>query len=215
LKLINFKNGEIKNFFNPTYCYFIGEDILPIDTEALSQFLLLKEKELIKKYPSFNDGGTSLGDDSVTARYMHYNLLQFPETSYLKKYIRNTHDKFIKSLNQSIEQNYYVQCWFNIMREGEQIKKHNHSSIHNSYLSGHICVKVKNTNTYYETPYYKDEFPSKNLPGKITLFPDWITHYTDKVSSSEERITIAFDIRNEKLYVKYVKDFMKPHWVKI
>ena len=215
MKLINFKNGKIKNFFNPTYSYFIGEDILPINTQVLSEFLLYKEKEIIKKYPPFDDGGTSLPKESVTSRFIHYNLLQFPETNYLKKYIRNTHDKFLKQLNQNIDQNYYAQCWFNVMRVGEQIKKHKHASENDSYLSGHICVQVEKTNTYYESPFYKNEFASENIPGKITLFPSWMTHHTDQVSSFNERITIAFDIRPESSYIEYVKDFMKPHWVKI
>ena len=43
-------------------------------------------------------------------------------------------------------------------------------------------------------------YSSKNEVGKITLFPNWIEHYTDKHISPKERITVAFDLFDEKFY---------------
>ena len=136
--------------------------------------------------------------------------------------IRDVHDRFLKLLKLEPEKNYYVQCWFNVMRKGEQIQKHQHARSNNYYLSGHICVNVEKTNTYYERPYYKETFASLNEPGKVTLFPSWLPHWTDKVENDFERITIAFDIRTEESHnnntVIESKDNWyndKDHWVKI
>ena len=47
----------------------------------------------------------------------------------------------------------YVQCWANVMRNGDVIKAHRHMIDNispNDALSGHLCVKVDgSTNTYY------------------------------------------------------------------
>ena len=56
---------------------------------------------------------------------------------------------------------------------------------------------------------------SKNREGKLTLFPSYIGHYTDKVNDNEERVSIAFDIRDEKGFNIDIKDNMKDHWVKL
>jgi hypothetical protein len=216
MKIINLKNEKKSNFFSPEYSFFVFEDYLPVNVEITSKILLEKEKEIINKYPPYDHGGTQLSKESVTSRFIYYNLLKFSEFVFLKKYIRKAHDNFLRSLNLDINEDYYVQCWFNVMREGEEIKKHNHAfNIKSGYLSGHICIKVDKTNTYYELPYSNSIFESKNEPAKITLFPSWVDHYTDKVESGKKRITIAFDIRTKKSYSEDVKNILKPHWEKI
>ncbi len=215
MNIFNFVNDKPNNFFNPKFSYYIGEELLDIDVGYLSKFLLSKEKDILNEYPFHSDGETGLSKNSVTTRFVHYNLLDFKKTSFLKEYIRNTHDKFLRRLKQNIDKNYYIQCWYNVMRKGEQIKKHHHAEDQETYLSGHICVKTNNTNTYYEAPYYKKDYASKNIPGKITLFPGWVTHNTDQQSENTERITIAFDILTKDLFDKTVENNMKEHWVLI
>jgi len=217
MKILNFKSEKKSNFFNPEYSFFVFEDNLPINTNLISEILLQKEKEIIKKYPPYDHGGTELNKESVTSRFIYFNLLQFDEFNFLKKYIRKAHDNFLRSLNLNIDNEYYVQCWFNVMRKGEEIKKHNHANNIESiaYLSGHICINVDKTNTYYELPYSKKIYKSENQPGKITLFPSWVDHFTDKVESDQKRITIAFDIKTKKSYSENVKNILKPHWEKI
>lgn len=216
MKIINFINEKIKNPFNPQYSYFMAEDTLYLtERDLFIEYLLNKEKEILKKYSPGIDGYTNLGSNSLTSRFIHYNLLNFTETAFLKQYIKDVHDRFLKLLKLEPEKNYYVQCWFNVMRKGEQIQKHQHARSNNYYLSGHICVNVEKTNTYYESPYYKEPFASLNEPGKVTLFPSWLPHWTDKVENNFERITIAFDIRTEEAYNNNTVIELKNHWVKI
>jgi len=213
-KIYNFINEKVKNKFNPTYNFFIYEDVLQFNFQKLKQDILNLEKTIIKKYSAYSDGNTGLGNDSLTSRFRYFNLLQIDETRFLKDIIRKSHNNFLNTLNYEIDNIYYVQCWANVMRRGEQIKEHHHGINNYSYLGGHICVHTENTNTHYVSPYYKDSFPSKNEPGKITLFPNWLRHYTDKVIS-DLRITIAFDMINEESFNEDIVNDMKPHWEKI
>ena len=40
-------------------------------------------------------------------------------------------------------------------------------------------------------------YSSKNIDGKLTLFPSYIPHFTTEHKSDSNRITLAFDLRYE------------------
>ena len=88
------------------------------------------------------------------------------------------------------------------MKKGEKINPHLHDISPNCYLGGHICIQCNDTSTYYLNPLDQinepSTFKSKNEVGKITLFQQYITHYTDVHKSNKERITIAFDLTIKK-----------------
>tara|TARA_R100000742_G_C4232180_1_gene53523 strand:- start:45 stop:719 length:675 start_codon:yes stop_codon:yes gene_type:complete len=220
-----FTNKPHQNIFNQNYKYFMFEKNYSgeIKPKKLASFILKKEKKIIKdtqkEFESINkkgwqDGGTGLGTNSLTSRSPLFNLVEFKETKYLKKIIKNAHLDFMKELNLTYKDNLYIQCWANVMRKGDKIKKHFHSVNNFDYLSGHICIQTKDTNTYYLEPYYKEMFSLKNIPGNITLFPSWVEHFTDEVLNDNERITIAFDLRNTDS-MQDIYPHMKQHWSKI
>ena len=207
----NFINEPLENKFNPSFNYYIYENILELNFEKLKQDILNLEKDVIQKYPSFSDGGTGLGNNSLTSRFKYYNLLQLNETKFLKDVIRKFHDDFLDTLKYRVGDNYYVQCWANVMRKGEKIQKHIHGNNNYGYLGGHICVYTKDTNTYYSNPYNRENFVSKNYDGKLTFFPDYLAHYTDEVKN-DLRITVAFDMITEQAWKEDIKEDMKSHW---
>jgi len=225
--LHKFENSELKNPFNPQYRYFIFEDNFKskLKIDSLKSFILKNEKNIIKKYQNnyddfvkksqWIDGETGLGKNSLTSRSPFYNLLEFKETSHLKNIIKKAHNQFLNEINLTYSDSLFVQCWANVMRKNEKILKHSHASNNWDYLSGHICVSTKETFTHYIDPFYNKVFSSKNEMGKITLFPSWVKHFTDKVKYNEERITIAFDIRNEESYRVDLFENKKNHWIKI
>ena len=49
----------------------------------------------------------------------------------------------------------------------------------------------------------------------MTIFPTWLKHGTDRHIDDVERITIAFDIMDDRGYNIDVKDDMKSHWVEL
>ena len=207
-------NKDKLNFFNPTYEYYIYETMIDFDLDFLKQFILQKENEIIFNYPAHTDGDTGLGNNSLTSRYPYFNLLQYKELNFLKESIKKEHDNFLWELDVKNE-NVYVQCWANVMRKGDVIKKHSHYNSNYTYLGGHICIQSNNTSTHYVDPYTKEIFSSKNEFGKITLFPNWIEHYTDEVVDNKLRITIAFDLINEVTFKEDIYNNMKHHWIKL
>ena len=40
----------------------------------------------------------------------------------------------------------------------------------------------------------KDEFPIKNRAGQMSIFPQYVPHYTTEHKGDSERISIAFDL---------------------
>lgn len=215
-KILTFKNAPSKTQFAPVYDYKIYENDLAnfLDVNFIAKTILSKEKQIVETYPYHNDGNTGLGENSLTSRYRYFNLLEWEETSFLKDIIKNCHSDFLVNLGYA-DTTVYAQCWANVLRTGQQIKKHRHGVDGYSYLGGHICIATENTSTYYITPNTGDIYISENIPGKITLFPSYIEHYTDEVKSDSERITIAFDLYTEQGWLENVVDDMKSHWVKL
>ena len=215
-ELLIFETKQPKSIFAPTGKYYIFEDNISefLNLDIIKKTILKKEKEIIKKYPSISDGNTGLGN-SLTSRFPYFNLLEWSEMNDVKSNIRKIHNKFLNHLNQNYNVKLFSQCWANVMRKGDKIKRHSHYSNNYSYLGGHICIQSNNTSTHYINPYTKEIYSSKNEFGKITLFPNWIEHYTDQVVDNKLRITIAFDLINELTYFEDIIDNMKNHWIEL
>jgi len=65
------------------------------------------------------------------------------------------------------------------------------------------------------SPYNRKKYSSENKKGKITLFPNWLEHYTDVYEEDDTRVSIAFDIITKEVYNDDIFDNMKSHWVKL
>jgi hypothetical protein len=206
-----------RTIFAPEWFYiFANSFVKNVDFKKLEKFLLKKEKQIMKlpntiREGRVSDGNTGLGKNSTTARFDQYNILSWnnDEIKKLKQSIIEMHDKFLEQLNISKPNELFTQCWVNIMRKGEQIKPHIHSALPDCYLGGHICVKCEDTSTYYINSINQISQPQtyavKNEVGKITLFQNYIPHYTDIHNGNEERITIAFDLVLRKKFKNYIQ----------
>ena len=101
--LINFKSPPRNNIFAPEWNYSLIEtNINPIDFKSLTNFLMKKEKDILK-LKSGSDGYTGLGKKSVTSRHHSYNIFDFKnkEIIKLKKEILNLHNLFLQKLTSS------------------------------------------------------------------------------------------------------------------
>ena len=192
--------------YAPQWDFRVGNSMCEnIDTNSLSKFLLSKEKE-IKKLPIVSDfdGYTGLGSNSTTSRSQQYNILLWnhPEIKKLKSNIAKNIILYNDECGNKTPQ-LWIQCWYNVLRFGQSIKPHSHSVTPICYLSGHFNVQVNDTSTVYMSPINQLNDPEvidiKNIPGKLTLFPSYIFHYTTPHYSFKPRITIAFDISPDKL----------------
>jgi hypothetical protein len=217
IEIINFKSQIKENYFAPEWNCFIYENFIEkVNFKKLTSIILKLEKKLINKYKSNEikgDGYTGLGKNSLTSRYQKYNLLNIkdPEITKIKKAIILHHNLFLNKMNLSPYPELYIQCWANVMRKGEKIKAHLHGIEPFIYLGGHICVQCDDTSTYYINPANQINEPqtyqSKNEIGKISLFQNYIPHYTDVHLLNRERITIAFDLLVDRTKIKdtYIK----------
>jgi len=196
--------------------------VLCIDTDIninkLSKQVLTKEGELIKKYSplgangEFTDGQTGLGENSLTSRFFHFNVLNWWGTKSLRKWIRKGYEAYTGIKGNSL----YVQCWANVMRKGEQIQSHQHCSYNDriitseQHLCGHLNVQVDGlTSTYYEGN------PILNVKRAMVFFPNNVLHWTDRCESESERITIAFDVYSKEYFEYDIFNYAKNHWVRI
>jgi hypothetical protein len=198
--------------YAPTWDFRVGTSLCEdIDTKSLSQFLLRKERE-VKKLPiqfyeeeKIFDGYTGLGSNSTTSRSNQYNILTWdhPEIPKLKQNIIKNLIEYNSECGNNTPNQLRIQCWYNVLRFGQKIKPHMHSTRPFCYLSGHFNVQVKNTSTVYMSPINQlndpDVIDIENQNGEMTIFPSYIFHYTTPHYSFKPRITIAFDVITPRL----------------
>lgn len=168
--------------------------------DSIRKWLIANEERIIKSYPVFNDGGTGLGDDSVTSRSRRYNLFDFanelPELNDLLKFIRKTYIDFVHN-DYTNKIDLVIVCWFNIVRAGQQIEEHSHCLDRDCYLSANIHLDNYPTKTSYRSPFRMyDEHAFENTKGGISIFPSYVPHKaTTYPETSEPRVSIACDLR--------------------
>lgn len=203
-----FYSYEKQTPFAPEWFYFVSNiKIDNVDFNKVAQIILDKEKQLLKDIP-YNpvsvDAYTGLGKDSLTSRWQGFNVFKWEEEE-IQKLKTEVYKNYLSFLEQ-IEvprREVYIQCWANVLRKGQDIKKHLHSTHQYSYLSGHITVQAEDTCTIYVNPYstvpienaYKEHvYHQPNVVGTLSFFPSSIPHLTSIHNGEKERISIAFDI---------------------
>lgn len=187
--------------------------------EKIRNFLLSK-KDYVLSLPKTHDGGTDLGEETVTSRFGSYNLFQFKdeckEIGELLDYLRVLYVQFVRQEGFHV-QDLKIVSWFNVMQKGDKIKLHAHGSGPDAYLSGNMHLDNYNTHTIYQWPYGFEETPIENIMGGITLFPSYFAHRTDEYTGEDSRVSIAFDLRLSQFSInpnlKYI-DFMNEKLLK-
>ena len=194
------KSEEPLTPFAPVYSYYICTADLSelIDFKDIKYTILGKEKFIIEQYDAnLNDAYTELCKDSLTSRFAHYNIFNWPEMYKIKSAVKSIHDNFINYLKFDIKP-VYINGWAKVMRKGQQINTHLHNADETCYLGGHICVACEQSSTFYINPVNTindpEVFEIENKVGQLTLFSNCIPHYTSKHEGNSERITMAFNL---------------------
>ena len=218
INYIHFVNEKLKSPFAPTWNYFIAEKLLStIQCTRLKNYLLSKQQEVFAIKNNLDDCGTGLGNETTTARSGSYNIFTWdqPDINILKKEIASMCNNYHERVTGKKILKFGLAGWMNIMKKGDRIELHNHAFSNDSYLSGNFTVSSNDTKTVYNNPFsqYTKEnvlvkmvedgvddpsyYPSKNIDGKLTLFPSYIPHFTTEHKTDNNRITLAFDLRYE------------------
>lgn len=170
--------------------------------QEISSFLLSKEQYIIDNYPFVSYFGT---DDPtldkpgslVTTRSGTYNVFHFiNECTLLENLKTFLVSEYKNYLNAKNYMNYVVNpginCWVNVIREGESIRYHKHSGHEMSFVSGTMVLQAQATNTWYK---FDDGELVRvpNQPGNVSIFPCNVLHWTDMHFGFTPRITLGFD----------------------
>jgi len=202
-----FENKESHTPFAPVYSIpFWNRNVMSsAEIKFLSTKILSKEKEIIDSNPHLTyDGGTGLGANSLTAKFAGYNILQWDREGedYVVRKLRVDIHNAIREMCENVgadimELKPWAQCWANVLRTGEKLNPHQHSSDAYSFLSGNLCLQAEGTSTVYQDPFSMKAAALTNEPGTLTMFPEHIIHWTTPNPSPKERITLGIDIVTE------------------
>lgn len=174
--------------------------------QDLSRTVLEKENRIKRDHRPARVAGEENIRDSLTSRYYAFNVLTWPEpcAQDLLKFLRASYRDMLDHMPLLRREKVYIQCWANTVRKGESIKIHNHGGP-GSYFSGNLPLQVhqpRSSFTHYSLTATaqtaagsaEQRLSIDNQPGKLTIFPSDIYHYTDPWPHDEVRITVAFDI---------------------
>lgn len=167
--------------------------------DKIKSWIIQNEKRIIEKYKTLSrgDGGTGLSEQSLTAQYNSFNLFLetegLPEFEDLLNFIKTSYRSFMEEYHSEIRE-CYLWCWANVLRKGEKIALHNHSSTEYSYISGNIHLDDYSTETKYFHPIERYTYNFPNVKGKLTMFPSYLYHETDEHLDDQPRVSIAFDL---------------------
>ena len=91
-------------------------------------------------------------------------------------------------------------CWFNILRSGNEMLEHRHSTLEKGYLSGNMHF-ADGTITQYR--HFDQRLSVPNMRGGLTFFPSYVAHSVDVWTSDKPRVSLAFDLYMIRLLVGY------------
>ena len=188
--------------FAPDYKYYISEKKIFSEKECKewNDYLLQQEPILLDEFrTSSGDGYTGLGDNSITSRYSHFNLLKFDFhlIPKLKTEILNGIKSILSiSGNTDWQETLYTNSWFNVLRQGESMNAHTHGFHMHTLYGFHLTINAHETFTSYYHPikFREESFHVPNKIGYLTLFPSDIPHGVSPNKYETPRITLAGDI---------------------
>jgi hypothetical protein len=179
-----------------------------INNNQLYKTCVSVENFLKKKLdePVYNNYG-----NFTAYNFRNFNLFLFacPELHKLYKQISIKVSTILDS-----NKLYYIRCWPNLFREGNNIDWHSHYEPEFKAYHGFYCVNTQGINSSY-TDYRILDYPETRVISKDSLLvfgkSDGDTHRSSKWNNSDKyRVTIAFDIMlGESLrpYEEYLEDY--------
>lgn len=143
-----------------------------------------------KQHNLVDDSGKRLNGD---------HLDKFPNDPIQKKLFDKIRENYLLFLSEmkSKRTKVWMHVWANILRDGEFISEHCHTSTHTTYLSGCYYPRSSNANLMFRHPTQPtDILEIQSLENVIVFFPSWISHYSEITDC--QRFSIAFDIVSEE-----------------
>jgi len=173
--------------------------------EGLKRYDFLTQEEcdtIVNKILSLEDAVKGLGpdiypgtsNDSLTGRYTVFNYLNVPEINTILE------PKLKELFGPCI-----LQCWANILRQGEGIEAHTHfggddpAYMERHTVTGNIFLYGDpTTGTYYNFPELGPlHVKYDNKVGELSLFTPTLFHGVSKNTTGDMRISMAIDVHKD------------------
>jgi hypothetical protein len=173
---------NIENIFpTPIYYSFFKDDTFFSVQNEIKTYLLTNK---------FDESNASTY--YITTNTFKEDIIREQNFLNLEKEIDKHIKNYCKELNFEYT-NYTRQSWITLLKEGQRIDSHNHGYVHMSgvyYYSGEEN-DARSSICYYNSHYH---WAHSAIPGKILLFPGWLTHGVWFNNSKNSRISLAFNI---------------------
>ena len=173
--------------------------------EGLKRYDFLTQEEcdtIVREILSLEDAVKRLGpdiydgtsEDSLTGRYKYFNYLNVPEINTILE------PKLKELFGPCV-----IQCWANILRQGEGIGEHRHfdgddpAYIERHGATGNIFLYGDpTTGTYYNFPEMGPlHVKYDNKVGELSLFTPTLFHGVPKNTTGDMRISMAIDVHKD------------------
>jgi len=151
-----------------------------------------------------------LNNDKALTHWHNHNIFSLENCAInsLKEKIKMSYNLFVEHYQVEAKKHLYINGWFSILRKGNHVKKHCHSTHQNSYLTGTFTLSDA-----CETPidFFLPQFEHlddvgvvkiKNNKHDLIMFPQWLFHSVDS-ASEDLRIVLAFDLFTEEAIQYY------------
>ncbi len=183
--------GFIKSF-EPTTHRSAYQFFTPEECADLSK-ILLRDERMVLDIPNIEEHPYYTG---LTVQHNVYNWLDNPDLL-----IYDIPKRLFRLPEFQQEEVLYVQCWVNILRQGENIQDHIHGydgtdphhDIESQFYACNIFIDGPiDTGTYYNDTY------ERNTIGQMELLSSMIPHGVRTHMSHTPRISMAMDIYHDK-----------------
>ena len=206
-----FADKKILTFF-PTYSWV--HDLRPEDYRLLNDQIAAKVEELMSPRPQLPPG-----EIWQTDQVLH----ELPEFSGFCRFVEAAATGALEFMNVRHEGFVISGCWANVSPPGAGHFGHTHP---NNYLSGVYYVRTPpgaNSITFHDpriqtniiAPHFnktdQHNSSSATVPvqeGRMILFPSWLLHSVLPSQSSEERMSISFNI----MFDDFAHTMAHPRW---
>jgi uncharacterized protein (TIGR02466 family) len=186
--------------------YITGTRFANLQAELLGAVNRIIKTDAFSKNKSWNSNTHSLTDPTFRK-----NAIEDYSLTLFQKELEFHVNEFMSTINTPNERYRSFKiygCWITKTMPGEHA--HNHTHGHND-LSGVYYIKTNNKdgNLFFNNPLtlLSHSYSFEHIPqqlqyvpeeGKIVLFPGWLEHGVKTNDSSEERISISFNINFER-----------------
>lgn len=125
------------------------------------------------------------------------HLERFPMSPELEKLfhvVRKNYLLYLKEMNYP-RVKVFINGWFNVLRKGQWISLHHHTSDGYSYVSGTYYLTSNPTSLALINPIRVDQKEVfSTVKGRLIMFPSYVPHESTVYDGDDMRISVAFDI---------------------